>query len=133
MVPKHFYIEFGKVLYALAIADGYVSEKEKNAVIQLVKEKLAPVEDLPDKFGTDVAFYAEFAFETEEDFFDSKEAALESFNTYLKVSNIRLPKTVKNACLDILNTLAKSSGHKISQKEADIIKYFDTKVLVAMG
>jgi hypothetical protein len=131
MVSKQFYIEFGKVLYALAIADGYVNEKEKNAVIRLIKEKLAPVEDVPDKFGTDLAFYAEFAFETEEDFFDSKEAALESFNTYLKVSNTRLPKSVKAACMDVLKTLAKTTGHKISSEEESIIKSFDSKVLIA--
>jgi uncharacterized tellurite resistance protein B-like protein len=130
MVSKQFYIEFGKVLYAMAVADGYVSEKEKNAVMKLIKEKLAPIEDVPDQFGTDLAYYAEFAFETEEDFFDSKEAALESFNSYLKVSNTRLPKSVKAACLDILKTLAKSSGHKISAEEEQIIRNFEAKVLV---
>jgi hypothetical protein len=129
MIPKHFYIEFGKVLYALAVADGYISEKEKNAVIQLVKDKLAPLEDVPDQFGTDLAFYTEFAFETEEDFFDSKEAALESFNTYLKVTKTKIPLPFKKACLDILQTLAKSTGHKVSIEEAGIIKNFEDKVL----
>ena len=131
MIPKHFYIEFGKVLYALAVADGYVSEKEKNAVINLVKDKLAPLEDMPDQFGTDLAFYTEFAFETEDDFFDSKEAALESFNTYLKVTKMKLPGNFKKACMEILESLAKSTGHKVSLEEASIIKNFDTKVLVA--
>lgn len=130
MIPKQFYVEFGKVLYALAVADGHVSEKEKNAVIKLIKEKLAPIEDVPDRFGTDLAYYAEFAFETEEDLFDTKEAALESFITYLKVSNIRLPKTVKEACLDILKTLARTSGRRISVEEEKIIKTFDDKVMV---
>jgi hypothetical protein len=129
MIPKHFYIEFCKVLYALAVADGYISEKEKNAVIQLVKDKLAPLEDVPDQFGTDLAFYTEFAFETEEDFFDSKEAALESFNTYLKVTKTKIPLPFKKACLDILQTLAKSTGHKVSIEEAGIIKNFEDKVL----
>jgi len=130
MIPKHFYIEFGKVLYALAIADGYVSEKEKNAVIQLVKDKLAPLEDMPDQFGTDLAFYTEFAFETEEDFFDSKEAALESFNSYLRVTKMRLPGPFKKACMEILHTLAHSTGHKVSKDENNIIKSFDSKVMV---
>ncbi len=130
MVSKDFYIEFGKVLYALTIADGYISDKEKKAVIDLVKKKLAPVEDISDQFGTDLAYYAEFAFETEEDSFDSKEDALASFNMYLKVTHLRLPKPVKKACIEILNELAKSSGHKISQEEASIIKNFEDKVLV---
>lgn len=131
MVSRQFYVEFGKVLYALAIADGVISEKEKNAVIDLVKKKLAPLEDVPDKFGTDLAYYAEFAFETEEDSFDSKEDALASFNMYLKVSHVKLPKQVKDACLDILNTLAKTSGNRISAEEQNIIKSFEKSVLVA--
>jgi hypothetical protein len=112
MIPKHFYIEFGKVLYALAVADGYISEKEKNAVIQLVKDKLAPLEDVPDQFGTDLAFYTEFAFDT-----------------YLKVTKTKIPLPFKKACLDILQTLAKSTGHKVSIEEAGIIKNFEDKVL----
>lgn len=105
--------------------------KKKKAVIDLVKRKLAPLEDVPDQFGTDLAYYAEFAFETEEDSFDSKEDALASFNMYLKVTHLRLPKSIKDACLEILNELAKSSGHKISQEEASIIKNFESKVLIA--
>lgn len=131
MVSKEFYIEFGKVLYALALTDGCISEKEKKSVIELVKKKLAPLENVPDKFGTDLAYYAEFAFETEEDGFDTKEEALSSFNMYLNVTHMRLPKNIKEACLDILKTLAKTSGHKISKDENEIIKNFDKKVLTA--
>jgi len=36
MVPESLYIEFGKVLYAIAIADGSINEKEKKAVIDLI-------------------------------------------------------------------------------------------------
>jgi hypothetical protein len=50
---------------------------------------------------------------------------------YLKVTHLRLPKSIKDACLEILNELAKSSGHKISQEEANIIKNFESKVLIA--
>jgi len=77
-----------------------------------------------------LAYYTEFAFETEEEFFDSKEDALKSFETYLKVTHITLHPAFKKACLEILRSLAKISGNKISENEKGIINNFEKKVLV---
>ena len=47
-----FYSELGKLLYAVADADGVVSKEEKKSLYDLVKTRLAHKEVHTDEFGT---------------------------------------------------------------------------------
>src|SRR5690606_13704785 len=79
MLYRQFYSELGKLLYAVADVDGMISQKEKKALQELVRKELVPVEKHTDKFGTDVAFYAEIEFDFLEDSMVEPEEAFESF------------------------------------------------------
>lgn len=76
---KKLYIEIGKLLYAVAKADGNVQSEEKVALKEIVQKELAPLEASIDAFGSDQAFYAEFEFETLEANDIAHEDALKSF------------------------------------------------------
>jgi uncharacterized tellurite resistance protein B-like protein len=48
MVYKRFYAEVGKLLYAIASADGRVDEKEYRLLRDIVRQKLVPMENNTD-------------------------------------------------------------------------------------
>ena len=60
---KNFYSELGKLLYAVAKADGKISKSEAEAIHKAVKEELVPQETHTDEFGTDAAHFTEIEFE----------------------------------------------------------------------
>ncbi len=80
---KKLYIELGKLLYAVAKADGQVQAQERTALKEIVKDQLAPLEPSIDAFGSDKAFYAEFEFETLDAANISYQEALASFIHYV--------------------------------------------------
>jgi len=60
---KQFYKELGKLVYALAIADGIVQEEEKIQLHSFVAKELAGYETEYDTSGMNKAFYVDFEFE----------------------------------------------------------------------
>ncbi len=52
MLYKKFYSELGKLLYAVAEIDGIITNKEKKALLEIVKKELVPADNHIDKFGT---------------------------------------------------------------------------------
>jgi hypothetical protein len=60
MEAQLFYKELGRLLYAIAAADGTVQDKELATLKRIVKEELAPLEASTDHFGTDQAYITEF-------------------------------------------------------------------------
>ena len=62
MILKHYYIELGKLLFAIAKSDAKVQEKEILGFKKLILSELLKLEDSTDQFGTDNAFFSEFEF-----------------------------------------------------------------------
>ncbi len=60
---RMFYSALGKLLYAVADADGIVSPQEKENMFELVQKRLMHKETHTDEFGTNDAWYAAFEFE----------------------------------------------------------------------
>lgn len=83
MEAQLFYKELGRLLYAIAAADGRVSSKEVRELHRIVSEQLVPQEVATDHFGTDQAFITEFEFEVLADRAASVQGAFDSFIAYM--------------------------------------------------
>lgn len=83
MEAQLFYKEFGRLLYAIAAADGRVSDKEVASLKRIVSEELVPLESSTDHFGSDQAYITEFEFDVLADRSASSEGAFDSFIAYM--------------------------------------------------
>lgn len=61
---KQYYKELGKLVYAIAVADGFVQEEEKYNLHQFVLKQLAHHEKTHDSSGMNQAFYVDFEFDS---------------------------------------------------------------------
>ena len=128
MLNKSYYIEFGKVVYAMAMADGEIQEEERASLYKTVREELAPVESITDEFGTDLAFYTLFSFEQEDDVtHDSVEDAFNYFIDFLHTHNFKMPLSARNACINILKKMASSYG-RTTKKEVALIEKLELEM-----
>mgnify|MGYP003382458646 FL=1 len=83
MEAQLFYKELGRLLYAIAAADGRVADKEVKELKRIVAEQLVPQEVSTDHFGTDQAYITEFEFDVLADRSASVEGAFDSFILYM--------------------------------------------------
>lgn len=125
MLNKQFYIEFGKVAYAMSMADGEIQEEERQILFDLVKEHLAPLEKQEDDFGSSIAFYTLFSFESEDEIQDTMENAFASFLDHLHTHKINLSGTIKDALTAILKKIAQSYGRFTKTEKAIMDKYLE--------
>ena len=123
MLNKEFYITYGKLLYALAKSDGYIQDVERESIMNLIQEKVALIEKQNDFFGTDLAYYIEFAFEAAEDFELSLEDALFEFNAHFRLHRVHFNEEQKRVLMEVLEEVATVYG-KVTKKESEIIEKF---------
>ena len=106
MIYREFYSELGKLLYAIADIDGFISKKEKRKLLEIVKKELVPVEMLKDEFGTDIAYYSEMEFDFLDGEIGDPESAFESFIDFVEEHHTAFDKKMKNVCMRIAKELA---------------------------
>lgn len=116
MIYKNFYSEVGKLLYALAKADGSIAPEEIKAIHQLVLNDLVPLEDSTDEFGTDSAFYVEMEFDYLNENFYDPDVAFNSFIDYVEDHYSAFDSHLKNAVLRVAETLT-NSFHETNIKD----------------
>jgi len=115
-----FYKELGRLLYAIAAADGKVSTKEIDTLKWVVKDLLVPVEASTDHFGTDQAFVTEFEFDTLMDRGMSSANAYESFSTYFSEHRYHLGRERKELIYTCADAVA-NAMHGVNAKELPIL------------
>jgi hypothetical protein len=116
MIYKNFYSEVGKLLYALAKADGQISAEEINEIHQLVLKDLVPLEDSSDEFGTDSAYYVEMEFDFLNENSYDPDVAFDSFISYVEDHYTAFDERLKTAIMDVAETLI-NSFHSTSIKD----------------
>jgi hypothetical protein len=92
---QEFFIELGRLLYAIAMTDGQVQKPEQEKVRQIVQEQLTTMADSSDAFGTPDAYYLEFEFERLHDFDTRIRDAFDSFIQYSKQNQALFTSEVK--------------------------------------
>lgn len=120
---KIFYEELGKLLYAIAKSDGTIQPKEIKSLHEIVKKKLAPIEDSVDEYGTEKAFYTDFMFEIEDEQFTSVEDAFSSFIEFMQENITAFDEELRRICLHAVEELA-DAYRRINKKEQPLIKEF---------
>jgi uncharacterized tellurite resistance protein B-like protein len=117
---KKFYKNLGKLLYAIAKADGKIQEPEVKAIHDLVTTDLAPIEESTDNFGTDAAFFAEFEFEILRDQEANKDRAYQKFLEFLKENDKHIGLPLRNLILSSVEKVAEAY-HGTEEAEAKLI------------
>lgn len=108
MIYKNFYSEVGKLLYAIAKADGTIDSKEIKAIHQMVLKDLVPLESSTDEFGTDSAFYVEMEFDYLNENLYDPDVAFNSFVDYVQDHYSAFDSKMKTAVFNVANTLTQS-------------------------
>ena len=87
MIIRNYYKELGKLLYAVAKADGKINPHEAEELKRIIKSELVPSEKETDEFGSDTAFYIEFEFDIYEEMDIDADVAYDSFISFVKEHN----------------------------------------------
>ena len=120
---KAFYIQYGKVCYAMSMADGEIQDQEKEILRTVVKENLAVLETSEDEYGSNLAYYTLFSFEQEEEQRENLRVAMASFLDWLHTHRIQLSEEVKNALVKVLKKIAQSYG-RFTKTEQEVLTTF---------
>jgi hypothetical protein len=107
MVIKQFYAELGKLFYAIAAIDNWITEKEKNKILEIVKNELVPNELNTDEYGTDLAYFTqiEFEFLNEED--SDPLSAIDSFIDFIEEHHSALDQHSIRTCIRLSKEISK--------------------------
>lgn len=120
---KQFYIELGKLLYAVAKADGNVQLEEVHDLHKVVRDVLLKTEDRTDEFGTNNAFYTEFEFETMLDSKAEMNEAYDSFIKFAKKNRDYITDHMKNICVTSVEKIADAFDGIVAEEQAFIDKF----------
>lgn len=116
MFRREFYAALGRMLYAVADADGIVSAEEREGILELIRTRLTHRESLTDAFGTNDAWYSLFGFDTAEEEIMTPEDALLSFTEFLQSNRERIDMETREICLLLADRLA-THYRKTNRKE----------------
>ena len=120
MEAQLFYKELGRLLYAIAAADGKVSDKEVATLKRIVSQELVPQEASTDHFGTDQAYITEFEFEVLAERNASVEGAFDSFIAYMARHKNDLDPERKNLIYRAADAVG-SAFHGVNKTELPLL------------
>lgn len=127
MEYKEFYSELGKLLYAVADIDHVITQKEKKALLKIVRKDLVPAEAHTDTFGTDVAYYAEMEFDILDDQIADSESAFNSFTDFIEDHHTAIDERMKKTGLRVTREIARAY-HGTNKKEKELIRKLREKL-----
>ncbi len=116
MEAQLFYKELGRLLYAIAAADGRVAEPEVIALKRIVKEELVPQQNGTDHFGSDKAYFTEFEFDVLAERGATAEGAFDSFITYMALHHHDLAPERKEMIYRSADAVA-TAFHGVDKKQ----------------
>ena len=127
MDHKEFYQELGKLLYAIANADGKVQKAELKQLQKIVSDELVPLDDTTDEFGTNAAFITEFMFDVYEGTKQDVEKAFNSFLGYLQINKPMLDEKHKKAVISAAHKVAEAFKG-MTDEEKQLIKTLEKEI-----
>jgi hypothetical protein len=115
MEIKDFYIHLGKLLYAVAMADGEVQDEEIQELYKLVISELSD-ESLFNQDEVNV-FHTEFEFEALMDKNASKQEAFNSFLKYFDENHDNFTEQMKKITVYAVEQIAKAFEGIVDEEE----------------
>lgn len=119
---QEFYIETGRLLYAIAMADGAIQEDEKSKMLNLVRDTLRKLEGSVDAFGTSNAFYTEFELERLIDFNVDSRESFDSFIDYFESNRSEMTSDLKSIIVQMAEEVAEAWDGVVAEENAYIIR-----------
>jgi|GEM_PF-769073 len=117
---NEFFIEFGKLLYAVANADGSIQKEEEVEINTLIKNEFIKISSDTDEFGTNSAFYTGFSFETMVDRKVDVAIAYQSFLLFLSNNKNLINRSLCELCIRSVKDIA-SKVNGIDENEQKLI------------
>jgi hypothetical protein len=125
---KQFYKELGRLLYAVAMADGKIQKEEEKTLHDFVCKELALSEPTSDSSGMNQAFYTDFEFADYVRQNISIEEAHDSFMRFFSANAADIDPILIYKSIRAVEKLA-GSFKKINQKERDLIDRIKKEIL----
>ncbi len=113
-----FYIQFGKLLYAIAKSDGKVQEEEIDEFYRIVKRELIVFQENSD--SEDNSIFSEFEFDQLVFADEDKDVVFEDFITFIGQNPSLFTDDVKELCFDAVRRVA-MAYNGIVVEEQDLI------------
>lgn len=117
---QEFFIETGRLLYAVAMADGEVQPDEQSRILEIIRQNLKELEHSHDAFGTANAFYTEFEVERLIDFRVEPREAFASFIDFVHENNDEITADIRSQIIKMAENVA-DSYHGIDNSEAELM------------
>lgn len=127
MKHEQLYSELGKLIYAIANIDGVITQKERDALLNIVTNELIPAENQEDNFGTNTAHYSEIEFEFLEEQISDSDSAFNSFVDFIDEHHSAFDKNMIKVCLHIVDEIS-SAYRKTNKKEKQLIDLLKQKL-----
>lgn len=121
---KQYYKELGKLVYAVAIADGIVQIEEREKLHQFVLKELASNEKTYDSSGMNQAFYVDFEFDESERNRINLNGTILKFSEFIRENFEPQDKELIHRSVKLLEVVAKAYP---KNKEKNIIEQFINK------
>jgi hypothetical protein len=121
---KQYYKELGKLVYAVAIADGIVQPEERDKLHQFVLKELASNERTYDSSGMNQAFYVDFEFDESEKNSLSLNGTVTRFSEFIHENIEPNDKKLIERSTTLLEVVANAYSKK---KEKSIVEQFINK------
>ncbi|MBL8002711.1 MAG: TerB family tellurite resistance protein [Flavobacteriales bacterium] len=115
-----FYKELGRLLYAIAAADGTIAKAEVERLHRIVAQELVPAEPATDKYGTDQAWITEFEFDVLADQGADPNGEFRSFIAYLRQHRKEVTSELRDTVLGMARSVA-GAFHGINSAEAPLL------------
>lgn len=122
---KQFYRELGKLVYAVAMADGSIQSEERHKLHEFVIKELAANEPDSDSSGMNKAFYVDFEFENSELQQQNLTDSLKSFTRFIHDNYEQEDHELMQRAVRLLESVANAYTRK---KEKDIIDVVKEKI-----
>lgn len=118
---QEFFIETGRLLYAIAMADGEVQPDEQARILGIIRQNLKELEDSHDAFGTANAFYTEFEVERLIDFRVEPREAFASFIEFVRENGGEITAGIRSQIVKMAENVAESYNG-IENHEAELLQ-----------
>jgi hypothetical protein len=123
--PKQYYKELGKLVYAVAVADGSIQDEEIRTLHQFVMKELASYEPKNDSSGMNYAFYTDFEFQATTEQKPNVEDCISSYTRFVENHFEKGDEALIRRSMKLLEAVAKAY---FKQNEKQIISSVKVKL-----
>ncbi|MBL7930550.1 MAG: hypothetical protein JNL60_01525 [Bacteroidia bacterium] len=119
---KQYYKELGRLLYAIAIADGAVQAEEADELHSFVMKELAHYEKTYDSSGMNQAFYVDFEFEENVKSHGPLDNAVAVFKSFIEHNAEKGDQALIERSISLMETVAYAYSKKNEKNILEQVK-----------